>query len=620
MSDKFKYAPGKPGFGSKGNNGTDGQPGLSMYFTDFDPITQSILINSKIENNQTLWSANPPESLPSGRIYVTGDLFFDSDGKAYEINAETNTFIYKFANLNMGGFFIPLGISSSEGYQRYFNSNIGQKYIIDQVYTQTSDIDYTQTPSFIYNIVPANFTRIEYTNVKPAGTYNAFTTYTIGGEDNQALALVYDEDTATFRLGNVDTVDNIRNTNLTFDVSLLSVTKQSGINTFTLNTPEGAILTNYEIAANSLFDPNFTAQPTSFIGVKGTVNDCSIAWNLADFTDDTDITADLYFYEKIFSYDTLTYRLDASIVRPLVFSDIDVSGSIKFNGLKTNTPYAFYIKINKNGWIRNSNIQTITSSLLTVAPSSHLEPSLATLPNASIGFDVNSTLTWNYTVLLNPDTFMYGITSPSTGGLDGSIYVGLTANLGTDRLGTIRVTPQAGSSVDISIYQTGNIVTVPVTFFAGSDSNADGGNWKWYQTDDSINVSTLPASTTVDVSIRISTTHQNYASDTALYWSGVVTLKSIANATLASKTWTLENVSPSTTDTSTVYFHITNIPKTSFPLNIEVYNYGLYNSAHNGPGIGTIVANNINLYYNSGPVVVFNQTSTTSTAPWTIYP
>jgi len=39
MSEKFKYAPGKPGYGTKGDKGSDGQQGLAMYFTDINPIT-----------------------------------------------------------------------------------------------------------------------------------------------------------------------------------------------------------------------------------------------------------------------------------------------------------------------------------------------------------------------------------------------------------------------------------------------------------------------------------------------------------------------------------------------------------------------------------------------------
>jgi len=158
MNEKFKYAPGKPGYGTKGYRGEDGQQGLAMYFTSLNPNTQATIINNKIANNLTLWPADEP--LPDGRVYVTGDLFFDSDGLAYEINAETDTYQYKFASLNMGGFFVPLGKDTSNGFERYFNSNSSPKLIIDNVYTLSGAIDYTAVPEDIYDVQPKNFTRI----------------------------------------------------------------------------------------------------------------------------------------------------------------------------------------------------------------------------------------------------------------------------------------------------------------------------------------------------------------------------------------------------------------------------------------------------------------------------
>ena len=123
MSDKFKYAPGKPGFGSKGRDGSIGLQGLAMYFTDLDPVTDIITITNKITNNFVLWKGTS-SSLPDQRTYVAGDLFFDSDGKAYEIsNPDTGSYQALGGSLNMGGFFVPLEIESDNGFQRYFNSN-----------------------------------------------------------------------------------------------------------------------------------------------------------------------------------------------------------------------------------------------------------------------------------------------------------------------------------------------------------------------------------------------------------------------------------------------------------------------------------------------------------------
>ena len=153
MSDKFRYAPGMPGFGTKGSDGSAGLQGLSMYFTDYNPDTQASSINIRIANNQVLWSTTS-DVLPSGRVYVTGDLFVDDQGRVYEINAETDTFQYKFANLNTSGYFISAETTTDTyTYNRYFNSNDSPKYIIDNVYAE-GVIAYYDIPSEIYNIFP----------------------------------------------------------------------------------------------------------------------------------------------------------------------------------------------------------------------------------------------------------------------------------------------------------------------------------------------------------------------------------------------------------------------------------------------------------------------------------
>ena len=317
MSNKFQYAPGMPGFGTKGKDGSVGAQGIAMYFTDLNPVTDINTINLKILNNQVLWSGSS-SVLPDNRVYVTGDLFFDGDGKAYEINAETDTFTYKFASLNMGGFFVPLGINSDNGFQRYFNSNNSPKYIIDNIYTELGAINYTESPTTIYGITPENFARIEYSNVQKAGSlnqiFNPFTVYSAGEiaglDDQKSMAIVRDNSNNLFRIGNIDDNGNLRNVNLIFDVSSLIQTKQPG-NTFSLNTPVGSVLTNYEIAANTIFDPNFNNDPITFVTNMGTT-DASVSWVLSDFTNDPGVTGDLYFYEDLGAYTGNTFRIDSS--------------------------------------------------------------------------------------------------------------------------------------------------------------------------------------------------------------------------------------------------------------------------------------------------------------------
>ena len=95
----LSYAPGKPGFGSRGDDGSMGLPGLSIYFTDYNTTTEAATIRAAITNNNILWKGLSSTPLPSNRVYATGDLFVDTEGKVYEIDAENDTFTYKFANL-----------------------------------------------------------------------------------------------------------------------------------------------------------------------------------------------------------------------------------------------------------------------------------------------------------------------------------------------------------------------------------------------------------------------------------------------------------------------------------------------------------------------------------------
>ena len=446
MSDKFKYAPGMPGFGTKGTDGSIGSQGLAMYFTDLNPVTDINTINLRIQNNQVLWSGSS-SVLPDSRVYVTGDLFFDSDGKAYEINAETNTFTYKFASLNMGGFFVPLGVNSDNGFQRYFNSNNSPKYLIDNIYTGLGAINYTESPATIYGITPENFARIEYSNVQKAGSlgqvFNPFSVYSsgeVGGLDDQkSIAIVRDNSNNLFRIGNLDDNGILRNVNLIFDVSSLIHTKQPG-NTFSLNTPVGSVLTNYEIAANTLFDPNFNISPSTFIGVMG-ISDASVAWNLADFTNDPAVTGDLYFFESLGPFTGNTFRIDSSSARPLLFSNVGNTGNIRIAGLSGNKAYGFYMKLSKNGWTRTSTTKYIYQGNISVSPPNFTQSSSDA--TSGLVFNVTANFTWNASIYQNPDNFMHITSSTSTGGIpnwNGSVTMNIDANASTNgRIGIKRL-------------------------------------------------------------------------------------------------------------------------------------------------------------------------------------
>lgn len=472
MSNYFQYAPGKPGFGSKGERGEDGEQGLSIYFTDYDPVLESNAIKQKITNNYILWKGTS-ESLPGGRVYKTGDLFFDSNGKCYEIDAENNDFTYKFADINLGGFFEPLGISSAQGFERYFNYNSSPKYIIDNVYTTGGSIDYTQIPSTIYKIYPYNFTRIEYTNINHEG-FNPFTVYTSGDNNNTAIAIIREISTNTFRIGNLDSDGNLRNVNLIFDVSLLRQNK-SELNSFSQNTPLGTVLTNYEINANSLFNPNFNSSPESFTALVSPTLEASIYWNLEDFTNgyDEDVKGSLYVFKYKSPFNGNTYNIDSSELRPLIFENIDSSGCVKITGLSLSDIYAYYMKLSKNGWTRLSDVKFMYGGSLEVEPSLYYATKNA---STDIGFNIITNIPWSINVTSNPSDFMYNIRCSSVDGLDGSIYIDILENIGFERTGIIKVISNGGIEKTITMIQDGSIVTCIFDFDLSSSTLSAGSN------------------------------------------------------------------------------------------------------------------------------------------------
>jgi hypothetical protein len=523
MSEKFKYAPGRPGFGTKGEKGSDGKQGLAMYFTDLNPNSQKYIIELRIQNNESLWSTGYTP-LPNERVYVTGDLFFDSEGLAYEINAEEYTFEYKFASLNMGGFFIPLGISSSDGFQRYFNSNTSLKYLIDNVYTVSGAIDYTDVPESIYGLEPKNFARIEYTNIKPIGTYNPFTVYSsgevVGADDHKSIAIVYDETNNTFRIGNLNNTGNLRNTNLIFDVSSLKIKKEAG-NYFNENTPVGTILTNYEINSNTLFDPNFISLPTSFVGAFINPTSCYVKWTLSDFVNDPNITGDLYFFEKVTA--SGSFSLDASRLRPLIFTNVSntTDSSVIITGISSSKIYSYYMKLNKNGWSRNSEAQNLYLGAIDVFPKSFSQNS------SDLGdyeFDVSANFTWNASIYQNPENFMSITSCPSGGDIsfpeDGSIFIHITENASTKaRLGKIRVHLLPGTTIykDVSIWQARGSIGPELFLYSpppNGTSNFSYVGWPNYSIDASQN-GTIKGSYTIYIDVS---SNHSWSIDTPPSW------------------------------------------------------------------------------------------------------
>ncbi len=503
-------------------------------------------------------------------------VVFDSDGKTYEItNTLTGKYEYKLASLNMGGFFVPLSISTDNGFDRFFNSNISPKYIIDNVYTEAGAINYTESPLNIYGIGPKNFTRIEYTNVVyniGLNRYNPFTVYSsgeiAGSDDEKSIAIVRDASHNSFRIGNLDDAENLRNVNLIFDVSSLIHTKQPG-NYFNENTPPGSVLTNYEINANSLFDPNFNGNPDSFVGNMVSTT-ATVSWNLLHFTGDPLVSGDLYFYERL---NPGTFRIDSSAARPLIFSNIAASGTVNITGLSSTKVYETYIKLNKNGWTRNSDIKAVFNGILVVTPAS-----LSGEPSAGYSFtnkfNVHANATWD--VSFGDATW---ITNPTlSGNNDGSIGFALPEKIGSSRNAVMVVTLLGGLSQSVAISQKGNLVPTIFNYAKGTSYQTPPGLIAPYAVSydsscqSSITATGLPGDTVFDVSLYFTLNYFNfntipndvqYVSQVRIWKNGVPV--SGPPSALKSFSETVIQNSP-TGDAGTIA--LTNLMATDFPLTV----------------------------------------------------
>ena len=368
---KFKYSSGLFGYGLKGTDGSAGIPGFGLYFTDYQPGPDNVFITDAIENNEVLWRLSVPgTTLPGSREYMTGELFVDSAGNLYKIDL---TLADKFDPMNMKlstviYFTTDDNATLSNGFQRYYNifadltkdpvEDVSIKYIIDSVYSTESTIDYTSTPSTIYGINPKNYLKIEFVDVD-VSSYNPFTVYSSGefiyDDDYKALAIVRDVDDNTFRIGNVETNGNIREVALTFDVSSL---RKNGTQ-ISLNTPVDEVLTNKEFGSNTLFTGVFNDDPDSFIGSSPSGTSFKVEWNLSDFTPDTSVAANLYIYD----YDTFPIQSFKTCVCHNVLADSSITIT---NIPPTGQTMAYYMKIIKDGWARNSAIRkTIVNGAVT---------------------------------------------------------------------------------------------------------------------------------------------------------------------------------------------------------------------------------------------------------------
>ncbi len=466
----FEFSPGLIGYGAKGADGSAGINGMGIHYTDYNLVDDIDTITNRIQNNESLFSiAGLGENISGGRQYNNYEAIISYNGDiAYITDVCTGEYsdpaYPKFTTVS---YFEYSTIDSDYTFQRYSNiCSSTVNYIIDNVYTPRRT-NYLSNPTYIYGIKPKNFARVEYSTVD-VSAYNPFTVFSAGQykyrNDHEAFAIVRNISTNTFRIGN--SVEQLRNMSMIFDVS--SLAKNS--NDFTLNTSVGEILSSKEIDCPALYSGIFDYSPISFTGTSPNTTTIAISWDLLDFTPDPSIIANLVFYEKLNYY------------TPLVFHNIEASGTINISELTTDTPIAYYLEIIKNGWKRRSVTKELTvgqTPTLTVT-----EPADLTLDASfngyvegaatyTIRFSTTSQSGWN---IQNP--FSWITCSPMSGNYttgDEYFLLSVAPNTGGQRVGYIRINSEAPTQT-ITITQgayEGPTLTISPTNVAKNSLNTN---------------------------------------------------------------------------------------------------------------------------------------------------
>jgi len=217
---KFNYAPGLPGYGTQGVDGSDGLPAISFYFSEYDGETGQTSITTKITNNQFLFTAAEP--LPAGRSYQYGDMFVDVNGKAYVIDPDAsvsaNLFFYSDSRLNTSTIFSVGPLSTDTPvYNRYSNAYAStDKFLVDTVYSNSAPANYALSPgtgtNSIYGVPAVNFARVNYADLSIGNyiPYEVFTDSVNPAAPEKAIALTKRTDSNTWHLGNLDNGSAIR--------------------------------------------------------------------------------------------------------------------------------------------------------------------------------------------------------------------------------------------------------------------------------------------------------------------------------------------------------------------------------------------------------------------------
>jgi len=237
---KFQYAPGIPGYGTKGTDGSAGLTGLGMYFTEYDGLTSASTIAGRLLASHNLYGSDVSiAGWGGGRRYQNGEMFVDIWGRVYEINFSTYPY-YVFTNqtISTTSFFTEI-LPSDTGFTRIANIyNGAELYTLDNVYSTTvgNYTGGTNVPSNIYNILPLNFATIQYNDINPlnisaaASNYIPFTVYSTGASwpgpaESDSFAIVKHKTLPLWRIGNLDGETNVRDVSLFLDFREVRATR-----------------------------------------------------------------------------------------------------------------------------------------------------------------------------------------------------------------------------------------------------------------------------------------------------------------------------------------------------------------------------------------------------------
>lgn len=303
--EKFKYAPGMPGYGSKGTDGSTGLSGLAIYVTDYD-ATSVLGINKlseRIWNNQSLFVGDPAPYIygyDEGRRYQTGDMFVDITAAVFEISLDDNP-PWNVTTIQFGGgdtIFTSHGevFIGGKSYIRYANvapAETQAKLVDTYISPTVTDYINEKGPLKNYNIPRAEFGNIYFNDIGVTGSYNAFNLWTSSedptgvADDEKAISLVRNTTNNNWRFGNTDNTGTIRSSNPTLSLDFSKV----GINRSTIAGPPNValeIVGDVSISGN-ITSANFTGLLAGDVG--GPISTTVIQPNVVTYAKIQNITA-----------------------------------------------------------------------------------------------------------------------------------------------------------------------------------------------------------------------------------------------------------------------------------------------------------------------------------------